>query len=124
MNMRRWAMAVLILLLAVNPVLADKADVINVKVTESGPGSYDFAVTVRHNDGGWKHYADSWDVVAPDGKVLGTRTLYHPHVNEQPFTRSLSGIKIPENIDSVILRAHCSVHGNGGKEFLIKLPDK
>ena len=107
MNMRRWAMAVLILLLAVNPVLADKADVINVKVTESGPGSYDFAVTARHNDGGWKHYADSWDVVAPDGKVLGTRTLYHPHVNEQPFTRSLSGIKIPENIDSVILRAHC-----------------
>ena len=27
-------------------------------------------MTVRHADTGWDHYADKWDVVAPDGAVL------------------------------------------------------
>ena len=37
---------------------------------------------------GWEHYANKWDVVGPDDTILGTRVLLHPHVNEQPFTRS------------------------------------
>ena len=43
-------------------------------------------VTVQHADTGWDHYADAWEVLAPDGTVLGTRTLLHPHTDEQPFT--------------------------------------
>jgi hypothetical protein len=111
------------ILLAAMPVFADKADVIDVKVTRSGSNSYDFSVTIRHNDSGWKHYADRWDVIGPDGKVLGSRTLYHPHVNEQPFTRSLSGVIIPSNIESVTVQAHCSVHGINDRKFIVKLPD-
>jgi hypothetical protein len=60
--------------------------------------------------------------VSPDGSVLGTRTLYHPHVEEQPFTRSLSGVKIPAGIDKVTVRAHDSVHGYGGKTAIVDLP--
>ncbi|MEL0114373.1 MAG: hypothetical protein VW835_21805, partial [Rickettsiales bacterium] len=63
-----------------------------------------------------KHYANKWDVVAPDGTVLGTRTLYHPHVEEQPFTRSLYGVRIPDGVTSVIVRAHDLEHGYGGNE--------
>jgi hypothetical protein len=77
---------------------------------------------VLHKDEGWKHYANKWDVVAPDDSVLGTRTLYHPHVNEQPFTRSLSGVKIPTGIDRVTIRAHDSVHEYGGKVVTVELP--
>ena len=62
------------------------------------------------------------DVVAPDGAVLGTRVLVHPHKTEQPFTRSLGGVKIPENVAEVTLRAHDSVHGYGGKEVTVELP--
>jgi hypothetical protein len=53
--------------------------------------------------------------------VLGTRTLYHPHVEEQPLTRSLSGVRIPDGVTSVIVRAHDLEHGYGGKEFSVKL---
>ena len=110
------------LLLAATTVQAGEADVENVNITMTGEDTFSFDVTVRHADDGWKHYADKWDVVAPDGTVLGTRTLYHPHVDEQPFTRSLSGVKISDSIKEVTVRAHDSVHGYGGKTVKMAVP--
>ena len=83
---------------------------------------WSFTVTVRHADTGWEHYADRWDVVAPDGTVLGSRTLFHPHVNEQPFTRSLDNVRIPADVTRVVIRAHDKEHGLGGEEFVLELP--
>jgi hypothetical protein len=103
---------------------AGEADVIEVEVRRIDADTYRFDVTVRHADEGWKHFANKWDVTAPDGTVLGTRTLAHPHVEEQPFTRSLSGVKIPENITEVTVRAHDLVHGYGGKTVQVKVPGK
>ena len=109
---------------ALAPVVANagEADVIKVAVSKSGPNTYSFDVTVKHGDTGWEHYADKWDVVAPDGKVLGTRVLLHPHETEQPFTRSLGGVKIPSGISEVTLRAHDKVHKYGGREVKVTLP--
>ena len=99
-----------------------KADVIDVKIKRTGNDIYQFSVTVLHRDEGWDHYADKWDVVAPDGTVLGTRTLLHPHEEEQPFMRSLDGVKISGTVQNVIIRAHDSTHEYGGKEVTIDLP--
>jgi hypothetical protein len=108
--------------LAALPAMAGEADVVGVKIIKEGTGTYRFDVTVRHGDEGWKHYANRWDVVAPDGRVLGTRELAHPHENEQPFTRSLAGVIIPESINEVSLRAHDSVHQYGGAEMRVQVP--
>jgi hypothetical protein len=72
-----------------------------------------FDVTVAHPDTSWEHYADSWEIAGPDGARLGYRELLHPHVTEQPFTRSLGGVAIPEGMSTVSIRAHDSVHGWG-----------
>ena len=80
-----------------------------------------FNVTVKHADQGWKHYADKWDVLTTDGKLLATRTLHHPHVKEQPFTRSLGNITVPPEVKKVVIRAHDSVHGYGGKELIVDI---
>ncbi len=109
------------LALAASPALADKADVLEVKVRASG-GAFSFDVTVQHADTGWDHYADAWRVVGPDGTAYGTRTLYHPHVDEQPFTRSLSGVAIPDGVGSVTVESHDSVHGWGGAKVDVALP--
>ena len=101
---------------------AGEADVIKVDVKRTGGDTYFFKVTVRHEDEGWDHYANKWDVIAPDGTILGTRTLYHPHVDEQPFTRSLSDVKISESITEVTIRAHDSVHEYGGKTMSVAIP--
>lgn len=101
--------------------LAGEADVVGAKAAKTSDGSYRFDATVKHADSGWDHYADAWDVVAPDGTVLGTRKLLHPHETEQPFTRSLGSVIIPEGTEYVMLRAHDSVHEYGGEEFRVNL---
>ena len=101
-----------------------EADVVGVKASAGKDGSWSFAVTVRHDDEGWDHYADRWEVLGPDGKVLGTRVLYHPHVEEQPFTRSLGGVEVPKGVKEVVVRAHDRVHGFGGREVKVELPGK
>lgn len=107
-------------LLAAPVALAGEADVVGVDMRPDGAGTYRFDVTVRHADTGWDHYANAWEVLTPDGKtVLGTRTLLHPHETEQPFTRSLSGVRIPAGVTEVIVRARDSVHGVGGKEMRV-----
>lgn len=114
--------AVILSLLMVNIVCAGQADVQKVEVKQTGENSFHFDVTVLHNDEGWDHYANKWDVVAPDGTVLATRILHHPHEDEQPFTRSLSAVKIPKSVNNVSIQAHDSVHGYGGKIITIQLP--
>ncbi len=104
--------------------VAGEADVVKVRIAKERAGTYRFDVTVRHADAGWKHYADKWDVVAPGGKILGTRVLLHPHELEQPFTRSLSGVRIPRGVTRVTVRAHDKVHGYGGAVVTVEVPRK
>lgn len=92
------------------PVQAGQVEIVNVEL-EHTINSWAAHVTLKHGDTGWKHYADGWRVVDDKGKVLGMRTLYHPHVDEQPFTRSLSGISIPAKTTIIYIEAHDKVHG-------------
>jgi len=102
--------------------MAGEADVLDVQVARQTDGTYRFDVTVAHVDTGWDHYADAFEVVAPDGEVLGVRELLHPHVDEQPFTRSLGGVEIPEGVTKVTVRAHDSVHAYGGAVLEVNVP--
>ena len=100
---------------------AGEVDVVKVQFKKSAPQTYRFDVTLAHSDSGWDHYADRWDVVAPNGDILASRVLAHPHVNEQPFTRSLGGVHIPEHITSITIQGHDKVHELGGKVKKIDL---
>jgi hypothetical protein len=91
-------------------VLANDVTIVAAEFEQHG-GTWNVSVTLRHDDAGWDHYADAWRVVDPDGKELGQRTLFHPHVNEQPFTRSQSGVRAPATGSVVFVEAHDKVHG-------------
>jgi hypothetical protein len=95
------------------------ADVFDVEVTQTSQGVYNFAVTLASPDEGWDKYADSFEVRSLSGEVLGTRVLAHPHVEEQPFTRSLIGVKTTET--SVVVTASDLVEGFCGKELTFEL---
>lgn len=101
---------------------AGQTEVINVDVRKLGAEQFSFTVTLRHADSGWEHYANKWDVVDSEGNIYGTRILHHPHVNEQPFTRSLSHVVIPRNIRSIIIRGYDSIHGRSEQYMQLKLP--
>ena len=112
--MRYPTLCALLILCFVGPVLGGGADVVAVEVERAGNQTHSFNVTVSHADQGWDHYANRWEIMALDGEILAKRVLAHPHINEQPFTRSLSGVKIPVDIHQVTVRAHDSVHAYGG----------
>ncbi|HKL70126.1 hypothetical protein [Salibaculum sp.] len=97
-------------LFAAGPALADPPEISDSSARLAGDG-WRFSVTIAHPDTGWDHYANGWRVEAADGTILGVRGLAHPHVAEQPFTRSLSGVEVPTGARMVHIRARCSVDG-------------
>lgn len=102
--------------------LAGEADVLKAEIQAGADGGYTITATVLHADEGWDHYADRWEVLSPEGEVIAVRDLAHPHVNEQPFTRSLSRVELPEGLTRVVIRAHDSRHGYGGKTLELDVP--
>lgn len=114
--------ALALFILAPLPALADFPTIEAANVQPSD-GGYSFAVTLKHPDTGWEHYADGWEVLDENGNRLGYRQLMHPHEYEQPFTRSLGGVSIPEGTTAVYIRAHCLVDGWGDQLFKVLLAD-
>ena len=102
------------------PVRAGGADVIGVSFERMGE-VMSFEVTIAHEDEGPHHFADRFEVVGLDGTVHAIRKLAHPHVEEQPFTRVLGGVRLPVGIGGeIIVRARDTVHGYDGQAFVVK----
>lgn len=119
-GLKSFAFACLFSAVTIGTALAGEVVIENAEAVQQN-GQWRFSVTLRHDDTGWDHYADLWQVVTPDGDLLGERVLLHPHVNEQPFTRSLGGVKIPDDISKVIIRARDTVHGFAEETFEVTL---
>ncbi|MCV0428674.1 MAG: hypothetical protein K5905_24725 [Roseibium sp.] len=107
--------------LSAGPASANDVEIVDATARKSGD-TWTFSVTLQHEDTGWDHYADLWQVYTPEGTLLGERVLLHPHVDEQPFTRSLSGVVIPNDVSEVIIRARDTVHGTAPQEYSLPLP--
>ena len=101
----------LLMLVAPMMVGAGSVEILAADFRHGSGENWSLAVTLKHGDTGWDHFADNWRVVDGEGNVLGDRVLHHPHVNEQPFTRNLSSVTIPPEIDTVYIEAHDSEHG-------------
>jgi len=119
-RMAVFAAAFLAAILWSLPGRADEVEIVGATARKSG-NAWAISVTLKHADTGWEHYADLWQVYSPEGDLLGERVLLHPHVDEQPFTRSQSGIRIPEGTTEVIIRARDTVHGMSPQEYRLKL---
>jgi hypothetical protein len=111
----------LLLFMAAFPALADSPQIENTTARQNG-ATWQFSVTLSHPDTGWDHYADGWRVLDMEGKELGLRVLAHPHVNEQPFTRSLGGVTVPEGTTQVQIQARCLVDGWSDDTIVFTLP--
>lgn len=110
------------LLLLASPAFAEPPVIEDVQIRATGTNKYTFSVTIRHPDTGWDHYADGWRVLDMDGNELGMRVLYHPHVNEQPFTRSLSAVEIPTGTRQVQVQARDLPAGWNEETTIVDLP--
>ena len=113
-----------ILILTSNIAIAGEADVLEAKLLPAGKDRWRVSATIQHADQGWDHYADGFQVLTDDGVLLADRALLHPHVNEQPFTRSTQTFSIPAGVSELVVLAHDSVHGLSGEEVRLTLPSE
>ncbi len=122
------AVLALLLLAGVGPVLrpaplqASPTEVVKVRFAKSGSG-WDVSVTLRHADSGWDHYANLWVVETLAGKEIARRVLFHPHVREQPFTRSQQ-INVPAATSKVRVRAGDKPNGMDSNTVVVDLTQK
>jgi len=107
---KRFGLILLLSAMVMQVAWANQAEIVNVML-EPSANRWTFHVTLKHADTGWDHYADDWRIVDSKGHVLGNRKLWHPHVGEQPFTRSLADVLIPKGTEIVYIEAHDKVHG-------------
>lgn len=87
---------------------------------QQGP-SWTVRVTLRHADTGWNHYADAWHLVDARGHELAKRVLWHPHVEEQPFTRAQSGVRLPAGLKVLYVEGHDKGHGWSPQRLRVEL---
>jgi hypothetical protein len=80
------------------------------------PNAYTFDVTLKSPDTGCDQYADWWEVVGMDGRLIYRRVLGHSHVQEQPFTRSGGPVAISPS-EEIYIRGHMNKAGYGTNVF-------
>ena len=110
--------------LVAGPTFASEASVLDATVEAEPGGTYAFTATVNHDDKGWTDYADRFDILTPEGKVIASRTIYSPHVGKMPVVRSIAHIDVPIGITQVIIQAHSSADGPGTRTVILKLPPR
>ena len=111
----------LLALMVLSTADAGEVKILAADFASNGDNRWPGNVTLQHDDTGWDHYADNWRVVDSAGKTLGERVLHHPHVDEQPFTRGLGGVLVPEGTTMVYIEAHDNVHGWTSKRLEVDL---
>lgn len=94
-------------------------DVVGVDV--QGTNTLAFEVTVSSPYDSSERYADGFRVVGDDGKVYGQLELTNAHPDEQPFTRVLDGVSIPDEVATVTVQARDSIYGWGGGSVIVDL---
>lgn len=111
------------LIFSTSTALANEVEIVKVML-EPAAHRWTFHVTLLHEDTGWEHYADGWRIVDDKGNELGLRKLWHPHENEQPFTRTLANVLIPKDVDIIYIEAHDKVHGWSKQRVRINMKEQ
>ena len=94
-------------------------EVVDAELESSGGGEYALSVTISSPYDSPRRYADGWRVLSPDGEVLGRHELMHDHADEQPFTRTQTGLEIPEGVGRITVEGRDLENGYGGQTVTV-----
>jgi len=107
------------------PAIGDGAplfpDVLDASAVQADAGTWTFEVTISSPYDSPDRYADAWRVLGPNGEELAIRVLTHDHASEQPFTRRLTDVVVPDDVGIVIIEGRDQVSGWGGDTFELTL---
>jgi len=75
-----------------------------------GEDFYTVRIGIASPDTGCTQYADWWEIVTPEGKLVYRRILSHSHVEEQPFVRGANKVQLDKDQEYYI-RVHMNNTG-------------
>jgi hypothetical protein len=101
---------------------ADHPDVVAAELRSEGDGTWTLDVTISSEYDSAERYADGWRVLSPQGDVLGEHELTHDHAGEQPFTRTQTGLEIPEGVSTLTIEGRDTENGYGGGTLEVAVP--
>lgn len=96
-------------------------DVLDAELEPTG-GTWRLSATLSSPYDTPERYADAFRALDEDGTELGVRELAHDHANEQPFTRSLSDLEIPEGVERITVQGRDQRYGWGGATVELEVP--
>jgi hypothetical protein len=99
-------------------------NVVAVKVRSAGADTFSFDVTITSPYDTPQRYADAFRIIGRDGVAFGERVLLHDHADEQPFTRDITGVRIPPEVRAVIVQGRDQKYGYGGRTIEVALPGR
>ena len=103
--------------------MAGAADVIAATARHAADGTLNFEVTMRCDDRGATYFCDRFEILSPSMRVVGVRRMLHDHTDEQPFTRELQGVNVPNGFPrGVLIRGHHNARGYDGATLKLDLP--
>ncbi len=103
---------------------ADHPAVLAAELSRESDETWTLDVTISSEYDSAARYADGWRVLTPEGDVLGEQELTHDHAAEQPFTRTQTGLEIPESVPTVTIEGHDTENGYGGETLEIDVPGR
>ena len=112
--------AILTTLILSLPAYADEVEILMVKATQS-VGLWNLDVTVHHPDVGSDHMLDNIAIFTPDETQLVTADIPMPSIGAKHVTIQLNDIDIPEGVEYIIIRGHCSTDGWTHEGIIITL---
>ena len=99
-------------------------DIVGATFDPIGATTWSVRVTLSSPYDSEDRYGDAWRVLLLDGTVLGTRLLTHHHATEQPFTRALNNVEIPEGTESVLVEGRDLINGWSEEQVEFELPER
>ncbi len=96
--------------------------VLAAELRRASDGTWSVDVTVSSAYDTAERYADGWRVLDDGGDVLGEQELTHDHADEQPFTRTQTGLEIPDSVSTVTIEVHDTENGYGGETLEVDVP--
>lgn len=102
------------------PAFADEVEILMVKAMEYD-GLWQFDITVHHADDDSDHMMDSVAIFLPNEERLATADIPMPSIGAEHVTTQLNGIAIPEGVEYIIIRGHCSSEGWTHEGIIISL---
>jgi len=100
----------LIALTTALPTLADEVEIRMVQAMQSN-GLWKFEITVYHPDTGANHMYNSVAIFTPDETQIGYADVPMPSVGADHVTTQVLDVKIPEDVEYILIKGKCSDYG-------------